>query len=384
MKKIILAVFALLVLFPSVTLAANFKNPEQSGDVVVNKEESFRNLYTAGNTVEINADIKGDLVAAGANVNVNGNIERGVLLAGENVFVKGNIGQNARVAGKNISFNGKISDDLVVAGGNIKVNKDAVIEGDLVVVAGQLTIDGKVLGNIIMGGGGIVVINGEVKKDVKIEEVESLTLGETAIIGGKLSYKSHTEGAISEKAKIAGGIDFQKMEVKKGYASFPFTVGALFATALFKLVALVLSLILLIALWPKSLKKLTSKMLKNPGSAFLWGLISMIVIPVLGIIVTITVFGINIGLAAFFAYVALLLVVSILTVLPMGSLFIKQIKKSTDYPVDMRVALIGSAIGLVLSFIPIVGWIVILIFFVMTWGEIIKSIAEGIKSERKG
>ena len=66
MKKVILFfILFLSILVPLSVSAADIKYPDSSGNIVISKEESYRNLYTGGGSVDLKGETKGDFIAAG-------------------------------------------------------------------------------------------------------------------------------------------------------------------------------------------------------------------------------------------------------------------------------------------------------------------------------
>ncbi|HRY60105.1 MAG TPA: hypothetical protein P5096_01870 [Patescibacteria group bacterium] len=379
MKKILFAVFLSLLLIPSIAFAADFKTPDETGSVTVGKDDKVRNLYTAGSNVDIRNAVLGDLVTAGGNIDINANIEKGLLAAGGNVTLNNDVGQSARVAGGNVIVNGKVTEDLVAVGGTVKLSKDAGVFGDLVAAGSQVNIDGKVSGNARVIGEKIV-INGEIAKDLQIDGVANLTIGDGAVIGGKLIYSSTKEATISPNAKIIGGIDFKKTE--KQYKIYGMTTGMAVFSILLKLISLFLTLLLITYFSVKPTKSFVQKALSSPVSALVWGFISLIIIPVIFIALIFSAIGTNIGIICMLIYIALLILASILSSLLIGSLLTKQMNKTKEYPIDWKVCAIGAILTMILGLIPIVGWIIIFAFFLISFGQIIKSLSEKVKREK--
>lgn len=78
-----LIVFLLSCLIVLPALAADFKTPDETGNVTVGKDDKVRNLYTAGSNIDIRNTVQGDLVTAGGNIDINANIEKDCLQPAE-------------------------------------------------------------------------------------------------------------------------------------------------------------------------------------------------------------------------------------------------------------------------------------------------------------
>jgi cytoskeletal protein CcmA (bactofilin family) len=287
--------------------------------------------------------------------------------------ITGEIGQSARIFAGNTVINGKIGEDLVVVGGTLRINKDAVIKGDLLLLAGQVVIDGKIEGGIVSPGAGDIIINGSVGKNAEIGEVSRLTIGDGASIGGKLIYSGNKEGAISGTAKI-GSIEFKK--VVKNMSFYGISLSAL----LFRIIGIFIALLILLYFIPKTTSLFVKKSLAKPMSSFWWGFISIIVIPIIAILLLISMLGARIGIVILFVYPILLILAEVLSCLLVGSLLLKQGK---NHLVNWKSALLGTLVTGVLSVIPIVGSIFVMIFFMISSGQLLQMFVEKINLQRK-
>ena len=77
-------ILVLLSLFSSIALAADFRMPDESGDLALTRGESTKNLFVSGNSVKVLSDVKGDLFIFGNMVSVAGDVEN-------NLFICGNV-----------------------------------------------------------------------------------------------------------------------------------------------------------------------------------------------------------------------------------------------------------------------------------------------------
>lgn len=259
------------------------------------------------------------------------------------------------------------------------MSSDAGVFGDFVAAGSQVNMNGKVSGNARIVGN-TIVINGEIAKDLLIDGVENLTISDGAIIGGKITYSSNKEATISPNAKITGGIDFKKTE--KRYKIYGMTTGMAVVSILLKLISLFLALLLITYFSAKPTKNFVEKSLSSPISALVWGFVSIIIIPIIFIALIFSAIGTKIGIICMLVYIALLVLASILSALLIGSLLTKQMNKTKEYSIDWKVCVIGAILTMILSLIPIVGWIVIFAFFLISFGQIIKSLSEKVKKEK--
>jgi hypothetical protein len=104
-------------------------------------------IYVFGGTLVSNGTINGDIVAAGGNIDVNGPVKGDVLAAGGRITITGPVTGDVRAAGGQITITGDVTEDVLATGGSVSVNGH--IGQDLIVSSGQLTLTGSVAGGAI-------------------------------------------------------------------------------------------------------------------------------------------------------------------------------------------------------------------------------------------
>ena len=378
-KKTFIAFFLALIMAPSLTLAADFRAAsEQNQTVETTKTEIFSNLYLAGYTLDSKALVKGDLIAAGNTINSDSSVGQSLFAAGQTVNVDGNVAQNARVAGAEININGIVSQDLFAAGQNVHLGSSAVINGDVYIAADRITIDGQIKGGL-KAYAGTILINGKIGSNVVIKGVNKLELGDKADLGGKLDYSSPTELKKADSAKIAGAVNFdQTKNIKKNMVP---AASAAISSFLISFIAL----LLLIMIFPKWSKSIVEAAFARPSASIGWGLFALVVIPLASILIMITILGIKVGLIVLSLYGVFLAIASLFSALFIGSYLMKIFNKSDKkaaFTADWKTALVGSIALLILSSIPLIGWFIVFVVFLMGLGILFIQLWEFIKLQK--
>jgi cytoskeletal protein CcmA (bactofilin family) len=357
MKKIWIGLIALLALTPLVVGAATFR----SGDMFTlgRSETVSSDLYAAGGTVTLHGSVQGDAVLAGGMISTTGSTTQDLLVAGGNLMLAGSVGDDVRAAGGNITLSGNVGNDAIVVGGQVSIQPDVTIGGDAVLTAGTLTVDGQVNGKAILSGGDIV-IRGQINGPVEIQ-AGSVTIAQSAVIRGNLTYKSPQQAKIESGAQILGATNYTPV-ARPGPSSY--ILPALYSFVTLFLTALLLGLVL---------KRLSYLTVSHARTDFWWsvlrGFIFMIVTPVVAIILFITVVGIPLGIITLMLYVVLLMLSYLLSPIIAGALLNKWIFKQPEYDVTWQTILIGTAAVIILSYIPIIGWLANFILMLMVLGS---------------
>ena len=313
----------------------------QSGDqVIIGPDEVVDDdLYAAGNDIVVEGTITGDLVAFGRSVTVNGTVEGDLIGAGQSVEIGGEVDDDVRVAGQAILLRegASVGDDLIAAAYSLQNEPESNVGGTLWYAGYQALLAGTV-GEDLAGAANALTLGGEIGGDadvdvdgeaggagppafvpvpqVPIPTVEpGLTLTDSALIGGNLTYQSSTEAQIDPGARIEGDVVREERPVEEEEeeaARSPLTETVL--DALGSLVALVLVGLLLVWIVPGWIRRRAYTVLDRPLASLGWGLLGLVAFPILGIgvlLVTILL-AIVLGLLTLGGLVALIIVLGLL------------------------------------------------------------------------
>ena len=313
----------------------------QSGDqVIIGPDEVVDDdLYAAGNDIVVEGTIRGDLVAFGRSVTVNGTVEGDLIGAGQSVEIGGEVDDDVRVAGQAIllSEGASVGDDLIAAAYSLQNEPESNVGGTLWYAGYQALLAGTV-GEDLAGAANALTLGGEIGGDadvdvdgeeggaappafvpvpqVPIPTVEpGLTLTDSALIGGNLTYQSSTEAQIDPGARIEGHVVREERPVEEEEeeaARSPLTETVL--DALRSLVALVLVGLLLVWIAPGWIRRRAYTVLDRPLASLGWGLLGLVAFPILGVVVLLVtiLLAIVIGLLTLGGLVALIIVLGLL------------------------------------------------------------------------
>ncbi|MFH0776592.1 MAG: hypothetical protein V1936_03210, partial [Patescibacteria group bacterium] len=122
--KILLAFVLLVVLAPTVALAAQAEKPQVVSIGIGN------DFYAAGNSVALLNDAEDDAFLAGAVVNATKKVAHDLFAVGSSVMILSEVGDDLRAAGSVLTLAGKTAGDLVAAGGVVNFSDTASVGGD--------------------------------------------------------------------------------------------------------------------------------------------------------------------------------------------------------------------------------------------------------------
>ena len=344
----------------SIVLAQNGVSEKfRSGsDVTVGSGETVpTDLYAFGGTVTVDGTIQGDLVASGGSVTVNGTVDGDVMAAGATLRIGGTVNGDVRAAGANVTIAGEVNEDALVAGGRVEVASDASVGEDLIVSSGTLTVAGTVNGNVAGTTSTYSVtgtIGGEDTIAIRQEGAPSApTLADRAFDGvthfiavflvGLLGLwiaprlMARAETTVRARPLVAAGAGLL------GFIGF-----------VVLLIAIVVGIVLL---------------------AVVLGLIGLDDLAALGALAGIVAVG---GLVVAFAFVVGFLADAVVG-LGLAALLARASGQATAEPdsvwrLDARTALLlalGAVIVVLLSSLPVIGWLVKLVVVVLGFGAVL-------------
>ncbi len=378
MRKV--CIFMITVIFSFILVAAPlYAFTTEEGDKVAITASVGDDLYVVGRTITVDSTVtvEGDLIAAGGQVDINGEVSEDLIAAGGVLNIKGDVGDDARISGGIISISGDIEDDMLVAGGRITISKNTSIGGDLVAGGGTLEIKGEIAGDALLSGTAII-ISGKIDGNVKIQDVDELTITGSAEIAGDVDYESAESVKISDDALIGGEVKGTIADKKKDYDIMGKTPLALFtATYIGGKIISFLSLfvlgIILLLVMPGFFNKFNGRMRTTLGNCAGAGAIMVFGMPVgimvvffLSILLFITIVGSGLGIIAISSNIMLtilyMLIIYTSTVFLsflVGRMILFKTKLNMDkYGVKVLAFLIGLVILAVIYSIPFVGWLI--------------------------
>lgn len=281
-------------------------------------------VYAAGQTVTISGDVTGDVIAAAQTITISGRIDGNVRLAAQDVTITGDVARSGTVFASNlvVAGQGSVGTDIVAAAGTIRIA--GLVGRDLMVSVADLRIDGTV--------------------------------------GGDVTYSSSSTAQIADGA-VGGAVQHiqpqpqqqsPRVEISPWAAVLAWFLGLLYA-----LVALSLLTVAAGLLVPRTLNRVTDRLLPAPWRALLVGFLAAIVVPIGLLILLVTIIGAPLALAG-----ALIFTVLTLATFLVGAHYLgRVIIRGTVHPVLQ--SFVGGLILIVALQIPLLNilvWLAMVFF----------------------
>ena len=370
--SVVLILLSVLISVPLLISAAESKAEELYA--LQRSEAVSDDLYAAGGTVTVAGTVEGDLVAAGGDITISGRVMQDAIVAGGTISFLGTVGDDLRAAGGRIQITGTVGGDAVIAGGQVYAVAGSSVGGDMITAAGRVIMDAEVRGRVKIIAGE-VTINGPVTGDIDIT-ADRIVIGEKALVSGNVTYTSPRQAAIHNGAIIKGKTSYEKIEEPPHRVALM----AVMATWIIARYLMLLTAALIAVLVFKRLSQgVVEGAITRFGGELLTGFVVLIVVPAAVLISFITVIGVPVGIVGLFLYGLLYVLSSVFAGLVIGSLLQKVLFKQSAPQANWKAALLGvTAAGL----IPLVGWLFKLVFFLTAFGVISRKVYAAVWAER--
>lgn len=282
MKKMFLIFATVLVaclVFVNTASAAQFGIAGDDGRLILT-DQVFDNYIATGGQVIIDADIHGDLIVFAANAEINSNIYGNLIIG---------TGQ--------VKINGEVAKNVYAASGQIEFSESSNIKGDIFLASGNTFINNKVEGKLYAGTGSLI-IGGVLNKGFSANS-GSINIKNNSQILGDIKYTSPEKMSIESTATIKGNIDENivdketEKEDKQKFNAFGSSAGfaGKVTSTLISLISALIVGIILITLFPKFSEKVSSNIQNKFWPSTGWGLLGIIVLPIVMIISLVLIVG---------------------------------------------------------------------------------------------
>jgi cytoskeletal protein CcmA (bactofilin family) len=347
-------------------------------------------LYIGASEVIIDGTVQGDLITSAGRIVINGTVEEDLMAVAGEIVITGAVLDDVRVAGARVEISGQIGDDLYAAAGGgpggqfpltvngrtiqqgLYVQPTATIGGNAGLFGGTVVAAGAIDGDLTIGAAD-VQLRGAVGGNATIDG-NTVMIADTARVGGTLAYTAPAE--VNVPANVAERVEFSPTPPRQTQATpGPNPVLMNMLRALLTLAGFAALGWLLLRFAPGRITKPVAALRARPAYAILYGFIAALVLIFFPIASALLVFAMvlfwgwwpGLALLAFlFATLTLVWVLSpIITGYWIGQL-VAQATGRTFSPIV--VLLIGVALIVLVSFVPIVGWMIYLASFVLALG----------------
>ncbi len=383
-------IIAILILGASVTTSIAYAQDTQKLDydmdnIMVVDEAAVidHDVFSYGDRSEIKGTINGDVYVAGGEVVIKGQVNGDVLAAGGNIHIdpEAVISQDVRAAGGEVHVEGTVNGNLTAVGGVIKVHEFANIAGSVTAAGGEVHLLSPVGKNVKIATGSLF-LNAPVVGSADLA-VREMSFGESAQIGGDLSYMSENEIVVNEDV-VVGNVahKFPPQELQKSERErTEHVVGRAFAfVGLLGLIAKLFIGLLFIHVLPAFSKKAANNLRVQPWRSLGTGFLVVVLTPILIIALISTIVGLPVAFIFLVGYILAMYLSPVIVMLALGQLAAKHFNQKWN---DALAFVIGLLVLFLLRFIPVVNVLSTMVVTLLGVGVLMNTKLEVYKDLRK-
>jgi cytoskeletal protein CcmA (bactofilin family) len=307
-------------------------------------------LVIAGQDATVNGTVNGDLIAFANHVSLRGKVTGTAVLAAQNVECTGAIGGSVYAAGQTVKLGSTVGRNVAIAGQNAELLGGAVVGRDAFLSGQSVDLAGFVKGNVTAAAG-TGLLSGAVGKTAHLS-LQSLTLTDTARVGGDLVYASNLKASIAPGAKVVGKVVQELPEPSRTPEAWHAFARVLRFLSFVWLLAVAA---LLTAILPQPMYAAAERI----RTAWWWALLTGFLVLLFGIpvVLLLTVLLLPAGIIAGALWLAVIYLGQVVVAIFIGSwVFRLFAKREVIRPV--LAALAGVVIIFVVEFVPVLGVLV--------------------------
>lgn len=356
-----------IVLTPIISKAETVVRTGESVSVSANQvvENDF---YGYGGTITHSGEIKEDAYAVAGSVTVNGQVGVDLTAVAGSVQVHAPVGDDVRLVAGETVIASEVNGDLFVMGGLLKVLSSAKVNGNIYFYGGEADIEGEVTGSV-MGWAEKFTVNSRVGGG--INTTGALTLGDNAVIGGDVIYKSNSELDRAQGASVSGNVSRSDVS-DNGVGQDNRNEAPIFMLVIWSFTALCVYLF-----FRNNIDGFVRGSKPDLVKSGLIGLLAVLLLPVLSIILMVTVLGIWFGLLLLLSWL-LLLLISLLMLPIFAGHYLFTIFKA-NRRLDWLTVIVGVLALALLMYLPFLGGAIIFLATLIVAGYLALSFYRQIK-----
>jgi len=369
MRRLKVSLISFIALF---AIGSGFAATQSDDDINISSPVQ-EDLYAAADSILVNAPIEGDFITAGRSLKINATIEGDALLVGEEIFIDATVQDDVRAAGRKVIIKSSVDGHLIAVGETIELERQSKVVDWAWLAGRSITVAGDI-GDDVRLAGQTVTIDGTIQGDAEIY-AQTVTLTSNAKIHGDITVHAPIEPEISGDAIVEGSYTFDQTEkYEEDFASNmlggPFGLNML--SGIFGLLVAMVTMLTLFFIFPSFFRSTSENLQNKPLQSAGFGLLTLLVIPLVAIVLMITVFGLGLGLLVFPVYALLLVGGSVAGYVFLAGFGLKRLYPDRNLTVGYWfVAMLVAIVAMhLLQWVPVLGGLASFILFLTGFGAL--------------
>lgn len=308
-------------------------------------------LWLVAGRVRIDGSAAEDLFIACDEVELPGRFQKDVWALARNVTLSGQVDDSARFIAQNVvQVDGRIGSSFLALADTVSVNRGAVIERDMAVMAGDVILRGHLKGRAWIQARS-ATLGGVVDGTVRVQAEDIVVLPGTRI-GGDLVYTSPRELVLDRNVVLDGHLIRREHVPVAG----PWSRPSLLMQLMLYIAALIAG-IPFVAVFSSYSGRAVRLLRHAAWKCLLMGGIALFLMPMLALFAGFTLIGLPLAALLGGAYLILLYLSKIVVGLALGSLLLAR-RGPQPFASVLSSLVIGLLLLYFLAYLPMVGYIV--------------------------
>jgi cytoskeletal protein CcmA (bactofilin family) len=290
----------------------------QTNQFVVSESESIpEETWLSAQLIDISGVFSNDLLATAPEIALNGTFNGDVWCMGDSITGAGIFRHSARILSRTAQIQGTHYGSVIAAGTTVKIDRSAILYGDLLCLGENVIIEGSVRGKARVLAQR-VTLGGQFNKNLSIAAREIVILPGT-IINGDLSYSAQDELVLPSSVTLNGKLERHV----PGVVSRPLLKRNLAAHFMMALAALFAGLVFC-RLFPRYIGTTQYLLHSSRGMCLLSGFAGLVVLPMGAFFLLLTLIGLPLSMLILLFYLILLYLSKIVVALWLGSALLRR------------------------------------------------------------
>lgn len=374
---LLLAVLAQSLLLASAVLAEERGTLRRFGAKVDITDNLEGTLLAGGAKVTITGNVTGDVWVVGADVTIDQGTVGGLFATGSDVRVGGTIGSSATLIGSKILVRSKLAGDLRAYGSSIEIGPETRITGQANLHGAIITFAGESADRVIIEGDE-VAFSGKTLT-LKIEGTK-VRIGPGAVVEGNAEIYTIGEPEIDPTAQIKGQLKTMSLYESEGMRRYlrGNPLGPLLVSLMIGGSALIAGLIFL-WLGKGGVEHVIDELIDSPAGSGLWGLATLIAVPLAAAVLAFTIFGLPVGVLTLMALPLFLLLGLASSGFGIGEWLFNRLGDPSSPGHRAFHLMAGLLVLVLLSLIPYVGPVILALAVISGFGALLRVLRDRLR-----
>lgn len=380
--KCIRAIFLAILVLMSVSQTASAYEVKVQPDISISENYiSNQNLYLASLRTWFNTTFDKDIVSVAYEQTIAGSIFGDVTLLGKDITLKGESYDDVRIVGDIVVISGVVNKDLVIIARKVLISSDAIINGDTLILAQTVDVQGQFLGQSQITASSID-IHGSIVGPTTLTG-SKITFASGAKVISEISYFSPQRAIIEQDVELQQQLNFNQIQslqqndvVKRLFFAF------VSFWAVIKLIATLFVIFILIHLFKVFLQRIIDMITSQKIILFVTGITSFILIPILAIILFASLILIPVSIIVGSIFIIMIILLPAVSAIITAALYQTYVKKEPRVTADFNLSALALVFLTFIDFVPYLGAIVIYLVYVLSFGAMVLYCYEHIRRKK--